>query len=129
MKLKITSFIFILLGTYWFLAFLGKKIGREIFPFFHWSLYAQIPNNPQSYHLEVIKINGDNLSKPMTFYGITKELLEFRRAEFLLRKAVTTKSDSDLLNVLHFLPECSESELFVMQANSKKTISFLSKYE
>lgn len=124
------NFIIIISVFYWFMAFLGKKSGQEVFPFFHWSLYSHTHVNAKTVHLDIISINGKVIDPPISFYEHTKHMIDFRQAEFLLEKMTDSViNDSiNLARILKFLPEKSKSELYVLNSKKeKKSLQYIVK--
>lgn len=122
--LKHYNFVLVLTTIYWLLAMYGRYKHDEIFPFFHWGLYANIPEINTSYYLKIFEINGKE--QDISFYDYNKGRLDFRVLEKNLREYIDSPTQQNIPRLKAFLPNCSVSEVYTIKnKNSKSVIGYI----
>lgn len=118
--------VFIFVVCYFSIAFLGRGIfHKEIFPFFHWSLYSNIPQNNDQLQLLLVSENDKEvevvnlLSKTDKIFTTPIELNTVLEAYYSCYKSKCKEIRHNEVLLLSLLPD--NCEIQVVKKQKQKT--------
>ena len=72
---RVRLLVLLLLGLYFIAGLTTKPVtGREIFPFFPWFLFSEVPETKDIYDVRIYEYNGDSFDPPL-YYSEAKNLV------------------------------------------------------
>lgn len=132
MKKGYINGVFVFIALYFTIAFFGRIVlHKEIFPFFHWSLYSNIPQNKERLQLVLVSENNELvkevnlLSKPEKLFTTPIEVNTVIESFYSCYKSNCKDFKKEETKLLSLMPNNSEIKVIRKERDRSVLIAII----